>query len=395
MPNFVRTKRFVYIALGVLLLGLAVLVASRLFTPARPSVSEAERPGVVGRILEFVTEGLPEEITPVTGRPGDEIVGAPEERLTRLTDFAAVSPSLNEAGDKILVYKKSGGDLIAIDPETRTQEKISNITIVGILEAVWSPRRDRAAVFYLDEETKKGFLHIGTSSVAVLPQNIKSAAWSPGGNSLAYLIADGDRLALAVADSSGKNARVEFRTSILDAGIRWITGERIAFSSAPSGFAEGYLFALTRSGGAFQKIIGPAFGLMTKFSPAGTKLLVSSTDSAGRNPLTEIRDPSGKTLLILTPSTLPEKCAWAGDNKLYCAVPNAVPASAVWPDSYLSGEFNSSDKIVIFDLANGKTKEISPEGNFDISDPLVAQDEKALFFVNRVDGTLWSLRLDR
>ena len=47
-------------------------------------------------------------------------------------------------------------------------------------------------------------MHIGTSSIAVLPQDIKSFSWSPDGKSLAYLTPKDGALNLVIADSAGR-----------------------------------------------------------------------------------------------------------------------------------------------------------------------------------------------
>ncbi len=398
MPNFILTKRTIYISLSIILLGVLIFVAFRLLAPAQPQSPRptGERPGVISRI--FGLPAVPEEEGPPApgeGAPERQISGAPEERLVQLTDFSVVSPVLDSAGKRVLTYKKSGGALTAVNFETLEQEKISTITIVGILEAFWSPRGDRAAVFYLDGETLKSFLHIGTSSVAVLPQNIHSFSWSPTGNSLAYLIRQDERLNLVTANSSGGNASTEFRTPILDAQIMWVTADKIAFQTAPSGLAHGFLFAFSRSRGSFEKILGPLAGLTAKWSPDGSRLLgASAINLSGKNISLAVYDASGKELFRPGLSTLPQKCVFAGSDAIYCAVPRFTDAGWILPDDYLRGEANTSDRIFMIDLKNKSVREVMNEGNFDMSELVLSQDKKTLFFVNRIDGTLWMYQLE-
>ncbi|MFY9463359.1 MAG: hypothetical protein WAP52_04215, partial [Candidatus Sungiibacteriota bacterium] len=63
------------------------------------------------------------------------------------------------------------------------------------------------------------------------------------------------------------------------------------------------------------------------------------------------------------------------------------------PDRYLSGEFNTSDRIVAVDLIKNNVEELFNENDFDMTDLIAAAEKNYLFFVNRRDGTLWSLKL--
>lgn len=393
MENLARTKKIIYITLGVIILAILLFFVYRYFAPALP-VTPTGGERVTGKLPGLPGAGeLGAAPSPAELKPGESLETAPEQKLFRITDFPVVSPSFDKGENKILYYKKQGGDLFSSDLDGRSQTKISNITIVGLVEAIWSGTKDRAAVFYLDQDTYKGFLHIGTSSVATLPQDIKSFSWSPDGKLLAYLLPKDNRLNLVVADSSGKNPKAVFDTPLRDAAIHWITQDKIAFSTAPSGLAEGYIFVLSRSSGSFNKIAGPLFGLTSLWSPDGSGVLIAATNAAGKNIILAAHDASGLELLLLGAKTLPQKCVWQDAKRLYCAVPLAIAPETIWPDDYLRGELNTSDRIMRFDLEKKEVSEIFAEGTFDISDLLLAKGGGHLIFVDRKDGTLWSLKL--
>ncbi len=386
-----RTKRVIYSSLAVIALGVATFFVYRAFFQTVEEAARPEEQRVTGRV-------------PVTGTPGEtageelketerpEISGEPEPILAALADFPVVSLALNPAGDKVLFYKKDGGGLFTSDFSGKNQEKISNLTIVGLIEALWTKTGDRAAVFYLDRDTLKGFIQVGTSSVTALPQDIKSFSWSPDGKSLTYLTHRDARLNLIITDSSGRNPKTLYSTLILDAQISWITPDRIAFQTAPSGLAEGFLFTLSRSSGILARTLGPLFGLTSLWSPDGSRVLIASTDSNGRNIGLTLHDSSGKSLFNLTPSTLPEKCFWAKTNEIYCAVPQTILVGAVWPDDYLRGEVNTSDRIVLFNLEKKTVTEIL-SSDLDVSSIVVSKNQDYLFFIDREDGIPWSLKL--
>lgn len=397
--NLSRTKLIIGILIGALTLGAVGFLWYSSTTPSTPAGSTGQQ-GISGGVAPGKTsvpvvprlEQSPASTAPVsTSTPVN-----PAQRLTRISDFPVVAPSLNKTGDKILFYKKDGGDLFSADFDGKNLAKISNITIVGLIDAVWSPVRDRAAVSYLDGDTVKSFLHIGTSSVAVLPTNITSIAWSPDGKSLAYAKQNAGSLDLIISDAAAKNARTVFRAPVLDARITWVAPDRIIFITPPSGMAEGYIFSYARSTGAFEKLFGPLFGLEVLFSPYESRMAASYTSRGGDHVALRVLnpfDPERKDARALDSATLAEKCVFGAKQELWCAVPRNLADAGPLPDQYLTGEFNSSDRIIRIDLAKNEAAEIFNEQNFDMSNLVLAKNKSRLLFVSRRDGTLWSLKL--
>jgi Tol biopolymer transport system component len=396
--NLPSKKRFLFLGGGVLLLGILGFVVYQYFSSDRETTGSTggEATGRLPAPSENISTGTAPRSKGLSDlKPGEEVLIAEEQKLYRITDFPVVSPALSKEQDKILFYKKEGGDLFSSDFTGQFQEKISNITVLGMMEAIWSPQKDRAAVFYLDldYETLKGFLHIGTSTISPLPQNVRSFSWSPDGKSLAYLIQDGERFALVIGASSGKNAKTEFRTPLQDAFISWISANKISFHTAPSGLAQGYLFVWSRSNGTFERIVGPLFGLMPSWSPDGTRVLISSTDKSGSNLKLAVYDDRGKELFQTTLQTLPEKCVWASSKEIYCAVPHDISQNNVWPDDYLRGEINSSDRLVVLDLERKEVSEVFNQGDFDMANLALTKTKDWIFWVDRKDDSLWSLKI--
>ncbi|OHA04259.1 MAG: hypothetical protein A3J58_00820 [Candidatus Sungbacteria bacterium RIFCSPHIGHO2_02_FULL_52_23] len=398
--NLSRKKLLIYLGLGLLVMGVIGFFIWRSIRPAPPAIPAGGGGGVSGGMIPY-----PEDVPspPTGGLPGatstpesQAVPGRPAARLIRITDFPVVSPSLNRDETKILFYKKDGGDMFSADLNGASQKKISNLTILGLMEAVWSPARDRAAILYLDGNTVKSFLHIGTSSVAVLPSDITSASWSPDGKSLAYTRREGDLLALSIADSGGRAPRTVLRVPVPDARIAWADADRVTFITPASGLAEGYIFSHSRRAGTFQKIAGPTFGLMATWSPFSARAVLSSTAEGGVGMTTKVLnpfDPDRKDQVQLDIATFAEKCVFVAVQELWCAEPRSLESMAPLPDLYLTGEYNSSDRIVRIDLIKNTVEDILNQDNFDAVNLTLTKDKNYLFFVNRHDGTLWSLKL--
>ncbi len=399
MPDNYRTRQIIIISivlLFVLLLGYAFyrLIASRGsgLIPARSP--QAPVGGSIGQSPVPLASQEGSQITPLPSPIAGLEGKIKEETLVALTDFSIISPVINKSQDKILLYKKDGGNIYSVDLSgIHIQQKLSNITIVGLADAIWSPAKDRAGVFYIDGELLKSFLHIGTSSVISLPLDIKSFAWSPDGKQFAYLTENNNGLSLFISNSSAKSVREAFKTPLLDAQITWISADKIAFQTAPSGNANGFVFVYSITSGSFRKILGPLFGLTTLWSPDASHILVGSTNSAGNQYALSLYDASGAQLQTFDFLTIPEKCVWIDKKEFYCAIPNAFPYKAVMPDDYLRGEVATQDHIISFKLDTQSAALIFSGGAIDITNLTVATKKDYLIFVNRTDGILWRLKL--
>ncbi|MBI3631220.1 MAG: PD40 domain-containing protein [Candidatus Sungbacteria bacterium] len=394
MDSLTRKKYIIYGILGVAALILIAFLVYRILPSGQPTVSQGQ-PGVSGRPTGGKAGG---GTGPAPGAPPGATTTPPlpsveQQRLVRLTDFAVISPVLNKDQTAALFYKKDGGDLFSVGLRGGEPQKIARVTVVGLINAVWSPTKDRAAVFYISDQSIKGFLHLSTSSIAVLPELITSFAWSPDGKSLAYTLIQDKLLHLVIADSSGKNPKTILQTPLADAQMSWVSADKIALQTAPSGFAEGYLFAYSRNKNTLTRIAGPRYGLESRWSPDASVVLLSETKNGGRYGSVSVYDPTKKASQTIDIATLAEKCAWTDATTLYCAVPRDIPASITLPDDYLRGEFNPQDRIVQIDVKQNSITPVFDEGEFDINDLAVTKDKNFLLFVSRTDGTLWSLKL--
>jgi hypothetical protein len=92
---------------------------------------------------------------------------------------------------------------------------------------------------------------------------------------------------------------------------------------------------------------------------------------------------------------LPEKCVWTSDSTAaYCGVPQYVPSGA-YPDSWYQGITHFTDAVWKIDATTDVTTKLSTgsEGLIDATNLTLARNNSFLYFVNKTDGTLWSLDL--
>jgi len=131
------------------------------------------------------------------------------------------------------------------------------------------------------------------------------------------------------------------------------------------------------------------------WSPKGGRVLLGSTNAAGKSLSLAIRDSLGKEIMTAAIQTLPEKCAWASEEKIYCAVPRGIPQDAVLPDDYRRGELNTNDRLVAIDAKTKIISGIFNDGGYDMADISVTKDEKYVFFTDRITGKVWGVEISQ
>ena len=103
----------------------------------------------------------------------------------------------------------------------------------------------------------------------------------------------------------------------------------------------------------------------------------------------------GDLKVSLNLSTWPDKCSFAGEGSLYCAVPQGLPRGAgLYPeiaDSY-------TDNFYHVDLNTGtKTLIATPvgeTGGYTAYNLFVSDDGSLLYFIDNATGRLQSIRLE-
>jgi Tol biopolymer transport system component len=141
-------------------------------------------------------------------------------------------------------------------------------------------------------------------------------------------------------------------------------------------------------------------GFTSSWSPEGNSLLYS-IHSEATDYLPNLWVTNGQTSNLgdikvsLNLATWPEKCNFAGENSLYCAVPQGLPRGAgLYPE--LANDY--TDNFYRIDLDTGvKTLIASPVGEvggYTAYDLFVSADGSILYFTDYHTGGLQSIRLE-
>ena len=351
--------------------------------------------------------GLPDRRIIITPPPKPKPPKTKEElereaRLIQIVSKPIISPTLSKDGAKILYYAKAGGNLEAVGLDGKNEEKISNITILGLLEALWqNPDKGAAILTYIESGSGKRFISsTATSGVIFLPANVIAANWSYDGKEIAYFINQKESFNLTIADEKAQKPTVVYSTPIPDFNIFWTSKNKILLASRPSGAAPGILFYFDRTKKAFNKIFSEAYGLTILPSPDGQNMLYAQTVPGGGNLKLYLAKIDGSESQEIEAQTLPEKCVFKnGGVSVFCAAPKNISAFGILPDDWYMGKGFFQDRFIEIITAtttasaSPAVKEVFNEKEFDAVNLFLSLDTQFLFFQDKKDGTLWRLKL--
>ncbi len=340
--------------------------------------------------------------TPTTTIPPGEL-----RQLTQLTQkpiSGATFISSTTTKQVVRYFEKNTGHVYDIDLQKGESSRISNTTIPGIFEVHWLKNGEQAAIRYIEnnetgvEDTVRNFIITSISATSThgifLSSTIKTITTSPKGDQIFYLSPyDGLNFGIVAASDNKKQKQV-LSTPFGEFLASWPNDRTITLLTKPSADAQGYFYKLDPTTLYFDKILGSIAGLTALLSPSGENVVYSEESSQGlKTYIYNIKENKSSPFAL---TTMPEKCVWSKVKKeiIYCAVPASVPIGA-YPDDWYQGLLSFSDRIWKIDTSNGSTEIISAENNqdFDFINPFLSKDENYIFFQNKKDGTLWSLKI--
>lgn len=321
-------------------------------------------------------------------------------KIKAISQEAVLAPTIGEDGKTVKYFARSNGHVFEADFTGAGLKDISAVTLNNLLRALWAPDKTKVIGIFSDgSQVKKYFYDYANNQSSLLNEKIGYVAWSPDSKRIAYHFIDSvtgqNNISLANPDGTGWKAI--FKTRLNDLIIDWPSREKVSIRQSVSGLAQGILYAINTETGNFNKVLSDLFGLSIKWSPKADKILYSATNDRGQNPRLYLTDESGANLKDLKLSGLADKCAWGNDDRtIFCALPQEMSANAVWPDDYYKGLTILSDDFYKINLeTDSKTKILgsSSQAAYDAQDLFLSPKEDYLFFTNKRDGLLYSLKI--
>lgn len=359
-----------------------------------------EEGSALSKLFPFAEKRDLENQTPGTEIPLVEREGGALIQITR----NAVSGA-GFGTSTVRYVDKQIGHIYESDVDGKNSKRISNTTFLKTFESEWSYNADKLVLKYFSDEDYESYLPVKMFSTFLgsgdeqsplkgvfLPLAAKEVVVSPFEDKIFYLASEEGQTLGIVADFENKNQKNIFSMPFGEFNASWPSKKLITLLTKPSFGSEGFFYSLEPVSGKFEKIIGDIKGLTALLSSNGEMAIYSQ--SADKTIDTKIFDVKNKTSQDFNLTTFPQKCVWGKiyEDVLYCGTPIDL-ARADYPDEWYQGVVSFNDSIWMINFSTGESKILAGDTGSDVISPFLSKDEDYLFFINKKDGTLWSLRL--
>ncbi len=318
-------------------------------------------------------------------------------KTTALTDTQTYFITSSAPG-YLIYYDRNTGKFYRLDSDGAIAS-YSDKVFFDVRKVTWSNNRDKAVLEYPDGN--KIIYDFKNNKQITLPKHWQEFSWSPTDQNLAFKSVglNPENRFLAVARSDGSQAKTI--EDIGDAGnkftVNWSPNQQMIAT-----FVEGknldssevYFIGLNKENFKLMTVEGRDF--RGQWSPEGDKMLYSVYNTQNDyKPQLWIADAQANTIgdnrERLGLETWADKCAFADNNKLFCAVPNELPFGAGL-DSTVAN--NIADRIYEINLQTGSKKLIAiPEGEHTVGSIILTNDSRYLFFTDKNDNKTYKINL--
>ncbi len=421
MKFFRKYKKIIY---AILFLALIILLGFLIWnTFFKQSQQEPQGPqtGIEdsGGSLPQAGEGSPQsgdELEPgeLPDDEEDEIVNEPEESLsddrpspvasgdvtrTDLSYFGrTLGATLSGDGSGVQFYDTDQGKFYRLDNDGNIHE-LSDQTFYEVEEVSWSPDKNKAVLEYPDGSNI--VYDFNTKEQVSLPKHWEGFDFSPRSDKIVAksIATDPYNSYLVVSDTDGSSVRaIEHIGENSDKVISdWSPNNQIAAMYTKStDFDRQDLFFIGLNGENFKSTTVEGRDVRTNWSKKGDKLLYSAYNSnSDLQPQLWIVNAQGESIgsgrKNLNLQTWADKCTFSDSRYVYCGVPEDLPeAAGLLPELALE----TSDNLYRIDTVTGQKMLMAiPDGQYNISEPVISTDGSKLYFTDESTGEIYSINL--
>lgn len=403
-----RWKKILF-AVGFVIVsaGMGYVVYTILFRPPGQQIVEQPTPTPTGQLPEAGPGGAPTVVTPggigelppsggVTPTP-TEIEQLATTRTHTLREGVTQSVTASPDGSGARFYNPEDGRFYRVSSDG-TIRSLGDKQFFNVSDVSWANTKDEVVLEFPDG--RKVFYDFEDKQQVNLPNHWEDFAFAPTDDRMAAksIGLDPDNRFLIVTNPDGTEAKaIEPLGDNADKMIvDWSpTGQIVGYSftgDPQSGNNQQILF-VGQNHENFKSIIAPGQGFVPNWSPSGKQILYSVwAPENGNKPSLWVS--SGDTATMganrksLNLSTWADKCVWANETELFCAVPQDLPDNA----GLLRSQFATlSDDVYHIDLAVGSAIKINtPDQNYPVRQPVVNKDMSKFIFTDAATGRLYS-----
>lgn len=403
-----RSKRLLILLGCAVALGFVVLVIYLVFfrlTPVNPTP-----PSVEDAIDSSTNGSLPSAGSGTVGRGSAEDSSAPPPSLvadggatktTRLTSSAITEPHLASDGSSIVYYNPADGRFYRVNTDGTTT-RLSDKQFPDAEAIVWDNTTSQVAIEFPDGSNI--LFAFDTEEQTTLPAHWEDFAFSPDDNQVIAKSIGNNATArtLVITNTDGSNTEsiqaLGENADLVD--VAWSPNDQVvAFadtgaSAVSGGIGRKMIYPIGKNNENFKGLVVEGLNFHAIWSPDGKQILYDvSGDTSDYKPLLWIVDGTSQTMgenrRSLGLNTWVEKCAFADNDTIYCAVPATLSTGAgLQPDVN-----TANDRIYKISLDSGKTKVIGYPNTLTQMSNLTVSDDGAYLYYTDASDRLQYLRL--
>ncbi len=305
-------------------------------------------------------------------------------------------------GTSTIRYANRGNGHIFETPTNSLETvKISNTTIPKVYEAYWVNNGENVIYRRLKENTntiETSFLELRTKTgsttdflrdtiITFLPDNITDLAVSVNTDNIAYILPIDSSAQITTSNPDGSSPS-SFSIPHPSWTLSWTDSNILTIVPKTASNVLTSMYSISKTKNLMQEIDDNP-GLTILNTPKRTLYSFSTKNSL----FLEVKN-SDDLVILLYPSTLPEKCTPTDTTHVICGVPTSIP-QASYPENWYQGVVSFIDEIRTYNLETGESViTYTPQEEFDIINPQISSDGKYFMFTNKKDLSLWVLNLD-
>lgn len=321
--------------------------------------------------------------------------------LTKVIDInnvPSLGMTLGNNGEDIQYYNKNDNKFYRVDKNGKIS-LLSDKEFFSVDKITWSPDKNKAVLEYPDNT--KVVYDFSTKKQTTLAAHWKDFDFSSDSSKLVMksMGTDPDNRWLAVVDANGSSAKKIEPLGDEDSTVRpmWSPNSQVvALFTQGIDFERQEVYFIGQNSENFKSTIINGRDFRPKWSPKGDKLIYSVYSGDNNlKPMLWVVNSDGEKIGTdrqkIGISTWADKCTFADDKTIYCAVPKDLPDNAgMFPDLAKT----SIDDLYKIDIYTGAKKLVAiPDGNYNISSLVVSQDNDALYFTDNNNQNVHKINL--
>lgn len=406
-------KRLVFILmllLTAIIIGLGLYALFKKATqPSAPPIQKVEQtaalPSAGERAITTTTEttatpglvgGTTTVLPPVPQAIPSGYVQAPVVTKV-IPEFASYS-SLSQAGN-IRYYNTNDGKFYTLTSDGQIKS-LSDQTFYNVSKVTWAGNNDKAVLEYPD--SSKIIYDFAKQKQTTLPKHWEEFSFSNDGTQIAAKsmgLSPENRWLVTVNDDGSGTTLVEPMGDNADkVQVDWSPSRQtVAFSQTgdPIGGERREVLFVGLHGENFKAATVEGLGFQPNWSPTGQKLLYSVYSSlSDYKPELWITDSYGDSIgnnrQDIKLNTWANKCTFADDSTLFCAVPRDLPQGAgILPEVAAS----NVDDMYKIDLKTGLKTNIALGGDYNVQNISYDKTKNKLYFTDASQNGVFEAKL--